>query len=159
MIKLGSKVEDVITGFTGIATERIVYLYGCVHILVQPQELDKNGEVKKIQHFDEQRLKVKNSKLLVLSEVKETDVECGDRVEDIVTGFKGIVTSLTYTFDNIFVAIESEKISDNGEMLPYLNVVAKRIKIIKKAKPVVSKDSSAESGGPDPRNLVTSNRR
>lgn len=55
MVKLGSKVKDSITGFTGVATARAVYLYGCVQVLVQPGKLE-NGKIVESHWFDEQRL-------------------------------------------------------------------------------------------------------
>ena len=36
MIELGEKVKDTITGFTGIATARTDYLYGCIRVEVEP---------------------------------------------------------------------------------------------------------------------------
>lgn len=38
MIKLGDKVKDVVTGYTGIATARHEYLNGCVQITVTPMQ-------------------------------------------------------------------------------------------------------------------------
>lgn len=55
MIKLGQTVTDSITGFTGIATSRTEYLYGCVRIGVQPKELNDGKPVQE-EYFDEQRL-------------------------------------------------------------------------------------------------------
>lgn len=55
MIKLGAKVTDSITGFTGIATARTEYLYGCVRVSVEPTELHE-GKPVEAQYFDEQRL-------------------------------------------------------------------------------------------------------
>lgn len=43
MIKLGDKVRDKVTGFTGIATARIEYLHGCVQIEIMPP-VDKDGK-------------------------------------------------------------------------------------------------------------------
>ncbi len=57
MVQLGSKVRDQISGFTGIATGRATYLFGCVRVLVEPQEL-KDGKPIESQWIDEQRLKV-----------------------------------------------------------------------------------------------------
>jgi hypothetical protein len=57
-IKLGNKVRDTLTGFTGIVTSRTEYLYGCVHIGVTPEDLDKDGKVKQAEFFDEQRIEV-----------------------------------------------------------------------------------------------------
>jgi hypothetical protein len=56
MIKLGTKVKDSISGFEGIATARIEYLYGCVRVLVEPQGLNQDGKPIEAQYFDEQRL-------------------------------------------------------------------------------------------------------
>jgi hypothetical protein len=55
MVKLGDKVTDSITGFSGIAVARTEYLYGCVRITVQPTEL-RDGKPQDADYFDEQRL-------------------------------------------------------------------------------------------------------
>ena len=55
-IKLGNKVRDSITGFTGIVTSRTDYLFGCVHVGVTPDSLDKDGKPMDCQFFDEQRI-------------------------------------------------------------------------------------------------------
>lgn len=54
-IKLGSRVKDSITGFTGIADARAVYQYGCVQIRILSEKLDKNNEEIQI-WFDEPRI-------------------------------------------------------------------------------------------------------
>ena len=55
MVKLGEKYRDSITGFEGIATARVTYLYGCVRVALEGTT--KPGESV---YFDEQRL-TKNS--------------------------------------------------------------------------------------------------
>ena len=55
-IKLGSKVKDRISGFAGIATSRVEFLYGCVRYLVEPEGLTPDGKPIESQYFDEQRL-------------------------------------------------------------------------------------------------------
>lgn len=55
MVKLGDFVRDSITGFSGVATARSEYLYGCVHIQVTPAEL-KDGRPVEPQWLDEARL-------------------------------------------------------------------------------------------------------
>lgn len=55
-IKLGSFVKDLLTGFTGIATSRTEYLYGCVHIGITSCGLDKDGVPVGALLFDEQRV-------------------------------------------------------------------------------------------------------
>jgi hypothetical protein len=39
MIKLGSQVRDIISGFSGVAMGRAVYLYDAPKILVVPKKL------------------------------------------------------------------------------------------------------------------------
>jgi hypothetical protein len=55
MVALGSKVTDSITGFSGIATARTEYLYGCVRVCIEPGRL-RDGKPIESQWFDEQRL-------------------------------------------------------------------------------------------------------
>lgn len=55
MIKLGNQVEDSVSGFKGIAVQRIEYLNGCVRIGVQ-SKVDKDGKLPALEYFDEQQL-------------------------------------------------------------------------------------------------------
>jgi hypothetical protein len=56
-IKLGSKVKDSITGFSGIATARAEYLYGCIQIQITPDKLKDETTIDSV-WFDEQRVEV-----------------------------------------------------------------------------------------------------
>ena len=38
MIKLGDKVKDVVTGYTGIVTSKVEYLNGCIQMTVTPKQ-------------------------------------------------------------------------------------------------------------------------
>ena len=60
MIQLGDRVRDSITGFTGIATGRAEYQYGCKQIFVTPERLKDDGSMPGGEWFDEQRLNVKS---------------------------------------------------------------------------------------------------
>lgn len=55
MAKLGDKVRDNITGFTGIAVGESKWLFGCSRFLVEPDEL-KDGKPIEACWFDEQRI-------------------------------------------------------------------------------------------------------
>lgn len=55
MIKLGMKVEDVVTGFRGCCVGLVDYLSGCRQALVVPQ-LKADGSLPDSQWFDVQRL-------------------------------------------------------------------------------------------------------
>ena len=57
MIKLGNKVRDNITGFTGIAVGRTEWLFGCSRIGIQATEL-KDGKPVETEWIDEQRVEV-----------------------------------------------------------------------------------------------------
>jgi len=56
-IKLGNKVKDAITGFTGIAISKTKYLHGCTQWGLRSQELHE-GKPIAVQWFDEPRLEV-----------------------------------------------------------------------------------------------------
>lgn len=66
MIKLGSIVKDALTGFTGRATARVEYEYGCARIFIEPGEL-KDGKPVEGMYFDEQRVEVVEEKCPVVS--------------------------------------------------------------------------------------------
>jgi len=55
-IKLGEKAVDSLSGFSGIATARTEYLYGCVRVLLEPAGLKPDGTLHDGLWFDEQRL-------------------------------------------------------------------------------------------------------
>ena len=57
MIKLGDNVRDNISGFSGIATGRSEFLFGCKRILIEPKEL-KDGIPISGQWIDEQRIEL-----------------------------------------------------------------------------------------------------
>lgn len=56
MLKLGDTVKDIYTGFVGTAIARTEWLYGCARITIEPLELNKDGELRASQTFDEQRI-------------------------------------------------------------------------------------------------------
>ncbi len=59
---LGAELEDTITGFKGIATDRTTYINGCVHYTLTPQARKNSllgkmlGEPGRSTHFDYKRL-------------------------------------------------------------------------------------------------------
>lgn len=55
MINLGDKVRDRITGLTGIAIGRTEWLFGCVRMIVQPQELREGKPIDAVS-IDEPQL-------------------------------------------------------------------------------------------------------
>ena len=57
-IQLGDNVRDTISGFEGVATARVEYLYGCRRVTVTPRTIDKDGKPVEPQYFDEAQLEV-----------------------------------------------------------------------------------------------------
>ena len=62
--KLNNHVEDKVTGFSGIILARSEYSTGCLQYGVTPTDLNKDGDLKEWQWFDESRLKEINKKTI-----------------------------------------------------------------------------------------------
>lgn len=91
MIKLGSKVTDLVTGLTGIATIRATMYDGYVQYCVNPR--GKPNERLEGTFMDEVQLKVIGKGVSDLATPSdETEIQLGDAVEDKVTKTIGIVT-------------------------------------------------------------------
>jgi len=56
-IKLGSKVRDKITGFTGVATAKIEYLNGCVQICIRPP-VGADNKMREHEYIDIDQIEV-----------------------------------------------------------------------------------------------------
>ena len=56
MLTLGKEGKDKVTGFTGILTAKVEYLYGCNQYCLSPKA--KDGEIKDGQFFDEGRIEI-----------------------------------------------------------------------------------------------------
>lgn len=54
---LGCRVEDRVTGFSGVVASVTFDLYGCIQAIVNPG-LDKDGKLGEQQWFDVNRLRV-----------------------------------------------------------------------------------------------------
>ena len=69
MIALGQKAKDKVTGFEGIITGYVQYLYGCNQYGITPEV--KDGKLGDTQFFDEGRIQVTGKGILP----KEVQVE------------------------------------------------------------------------------------
>ncbi len=56
-IKLGSKVRDKVTGFTGIATAKIEYLNGCIQICIKPP-VGENNIMPDVEYVDIDQIEI-----------------------------------------------------------------------------------------------------
>ena len=57
MVKLGDRVKDKISGLKGIVVARTEWLYGCVRVTIQPEEV-KEGKPAEMATVDEPQLMV-----------------------------------------------------------------------------------------------------
>lgn len=69
-IDLGDEVKDKITGFSGIAVARTLWITGCDRITVRPRTLKKEGGVLDVETFDDGQLTIVKKHALVLSDVQ-----------------------------------------------------------------------------------------
>lgn len=54
--ELGEELQDIVTGYKGIAMCRTEFLTGCVHYALAMQGI-KDGQIKDWEHFDQSRLR------------------------------------------------------------------------------------------------------
>lgn len=85
-VKLGTKVKDSLTQFTGTAISRTHFLHGCVHICVQSRNLNREGGLVE-EWIDESRLVKK------YQPPAAPPFPLGGQVKDSITGFEGVATS------------------------------------------------------------------
>ena len=64
-IKLGNKVRDRVTGFTGIAISRVEYLNGCVQFCIKPPVDSKTGKNNDGEYVDSQQVEFVSNGLVV----------------------------------------------------------------------------------------------
>ncbi len=56
-IERGNVVEDIVTGFKGVATSKIVYLNGCVQFCVVPEVRKGDAKMPGGEYIDQGRLR------------------------------------------------------------------------------------------------------
>jgi hypothetical protein len=153
MITLGSVVRDSITKFEGVAIRRIRWLYGCIHIAVQPTEL-KDGSPVLDELFDEQRIEVITAagtndgfaKLYERISDAETENLMGSVMRDTITGFQGMAIGVAEYLNGMRrYAIQPQELRD-GKLIDAVWFDEGRLELLEKKEPQVSKDSTATSG-------------
>lgn len=71
MVKLGQKVKDKVTGFTGITDAKIEFMNGCVQFRVLPKKKAKDEKYPEGQYIDVEQLDVVDSEPIKLNPRKE----------------------------------------------------------------------------------------
>ncbi len=73
MVVLGKKYKDSISGFTGVAVARTVFLHGCIRIGLCPAKVDKDGKILEDVWFDEPQLRDMRGKKVADQEVEDAN--------------------------------------------------------------------------------------
>jgi len=68
---LGKKVVDRVTGFKGVATQKIEYMNGCVQYSIQPK-CKEGGEFIDSKWFDEEQVDLVSEKKVVKKKKRTT---------------------------------------------------------------------------------------
>lgn len=136
MIELGNTVTDTITGFTGVAVGKTLYLHGCTRVRVQPKEL-KDGKVQESEIFDEKQLKENDER------INEKPKLLGKTVTDTVSGLKGIVVAYTdYLYAMPRIGIQPPGVGKDGQPVEWFTVDLPQVEEYKQPK------SDKRTGGP-----------
>lgn len=91
-VKIGHRVKDVVTGMTGIVEHIAYYPYMARRIAVQPDSLDKDGNMRKSFMIDEAQLQIVNKKPKFTPTFAEPRFDWGQPVKDPISGYEGKVT-------------------------------------------------------------------
>lgn len=73
MIQLGTPVEDIISGFKGIAISRLEHLTGCTQYGIAPK-VNKEGKFEDTLYIDETRLKVTGKPITLTLPIRDPKV-------------------------------------------------------------------------------------
>lgn len=70
-VTLGKEYKDSISGFSGIAIARTMYLYNCVRVMLSPTKLKTDGDFLPDAWFDEPVLIAVRSKKVIKTKKKQ----------------------------------------------------------------------------------------
>lgn len=157
MIELGSKVRDLVTGVTGVASARTEWLYGCARIAVDATELKADNKLFETMWLDEQRVEEVEKGFFPTNPVPDSNIKLGSKVKDKITGFEGLaVAKTTWASGNVTIGIEPTTLHE-GKPIEAHSFEQQRVELIEEKAPPISKQNSAVSGGPQndpsPRNI------
>lgn len=94
--RLGDRVKDRVSGFTGVVTSLHRYLQGCDRMTVQPPT-GGDGKLLEASSFDAPDLEVIDAQLVPYHDRRDKsytgDVELADKVRDRVSKFEGVAVA------------------------------------------------------------------
>lgn len=97
-IKLGNKVKDLVSDFSGHAVQKITFLNGCIQYKVVGENV---GDAQPSFKVDGQQLVVldKGFEDAAVKCPIRTDIQLGNTIKNPITGFIGIATHLVDNID------------------------------------------------------------
>ncbi len=150
MIKLGDRVKDRISGFRGIVAGITEWMYSSDRVVVQPETMEGGLPVENRCFDREQVVLIKAGVIKDAVQVKQLDIERGDKVRDKVTGCCGIVVAIThwlYGCDRLMLQGEEGK---DGKPTEPFSIDVKQADIVKKmaVKVELPEPPKPRTGGP-----------
>lgn len=135
----GDRVKDSITGYTGIVIGITDWLFGCKHVAVKKEGLDKKTKKPhESKSFDIQRVEVidKGAVPLKACARKPDAAQCGDKVKCYITGFEGIIVGLTIWDSEVAVYIQPQSVVAEGDDLgmpsPEAAIVESQVQVLER---------------------------
>jgi len=116
-IGLGYRVRDTISGYEGIVTDIGTHLTGCTRFGVMPDSHEDPTRRGDTEFFYGAQLEILSEDTDYAEDaedsITEVDFDLGDVVEDDVTGFRGVASTITYNLYNCpRVAVQPQVGSD-----------------------------------------------
>lgn len=144
-IGLGDEVEDVLTGFKGIATASVEFASGQTRYQIQPP-VDKDGKIPDCYDIDEGNLRILIKGKHEPTPAVKTSFKIGDEVEDTISGFRGNITGKQICFNGCIRFVVQPKATAKGKLPDPKGFFAPELKLVEKAK-VEVKESDRRTGG------------
>lgn len=117
-INLGNVVRDAVSGFSGIAIQRLEKLNGNVQIAIQPKQKEGENDFPEAMFIDEHMLEFVDEGFADrTTDAPECEIRLGENVEDRVTLVVGVATAKS-TYMNGCVSYCVEPSSKDGRKLP-----------------------------------------
>ncbi len=108
--EIGDRAKDKITGYQGIVIGINDHAFGCKHIYLKKEGLNKEKKPDECESFDIQRIDVLAKKAVPYTP-RITHIKLGDEVKDQITGFKGITTAICHwQSGEIAISVQSQEL-------------------------------------------------
>jgi hypothetical protein len=122
VIKLGHRLRDACSGFSGIAIQKIETLNGNVQYAIQPQQKPDDDKYPEGMCIDHHMLEYIDEGVVdrVTPVITTSPIELGDMVEDVATGFKGVAVERATYMNGCFSyavlpkAVKTDILNDNS---------------------------------------------